>query len=178
MLFTWRCSLGLLDSNHARSTRLSLRDRSQWETKTSHLASRHQTREWWDRLPLHSGSLLALTDSFPRSIVFLDKDNNLKLGDFGLSKAMQQAAMTQTYVGVRLYHVFSYAFSRSWCRIAEIHRLLTTCHPNWSMDNLTTSNLIFGHSDVWFTNFALDSEFSCSPLPSYFMDIIDPSCLC
>jgi hypothetical protein len=32
--------------------------------------------------------------------VFLDKDNNLKLGDFGLSKAMAQAAMTQTYVGV------------------------------------------------------------------------------
>lgn len=32
--------------------------------------------------------------------VFLDERNNLKLGDFGLSKAMQQAAMTQTYVGV------------------------------------------------------------------------------
>ncbi|GAA5979101.1 hypothetical protein JCM11641_004973 [Rhodosporidiobolus odoratus] len=35
--------------------------------------------------------------------VFLDKDNNLKLGDFGLSKAMQQAAMTQTYVGTPYY---------------------------------------------------------------------------
>lgn len=35
--------------------------------------------------------------------MFLDKDNNLKLGDFGLSKAMAQAAMTQTYVGVRIY---------------------------------------------------------------------------
>lgn len=33
--------------------------------------------------------------------VFLDKNNNLKLGDFGLSKAMQYATMTQTYVGVR-----------------------------------------------------------------------------
>lgn len=32
--------------------------------------------------------------------VFLDKNNNLKLGDFGLSKAMQYATMTQTYVGV------------------------------------------------------------------------------
>lgn len=32
--------------------------------------------------------------------VFLDKENNLKLGDFGLSKAMEQASMTQTYVGV------------------------------------------------------------------------------
>ncbi|SCZ89469.1 BZ3500_MvSof-1268-A1-R1_Chr9g10420 [Microbotryum saponariae] len=35
--------------------------------------------------------------------VFLDKENNLKLGDFGLSKAMAQAAMTQTYVGTPYY---------------------------------------------------------------------------
>lgn len=41
--------------------------------------------------------------------VFLDERNNLKLGDFGLSKAMQQAAMTQTYVGV------SDAALETWC---------------------------------------------------------------
>ncbi|GAA6005558.1 uncharacterized protein JCM10292_006697 [Rhodotorula paludigena] len=35
--------------------------------------------------------------------VFLDELNNLKLGDFGLSKAMEQAAMTQTYVGTPYY---------------------------------------------------------------------------
>ncbi|GEM07962.1 G2-specific protein kinase [Rhodotorula toruloides] len=35
--------------------------------------------------------------------VFLDENNNLKLGDFGLSKAMEQAAMTQTYVGTPYY---------------------------------------------------------------------------
>ncbi|KAL8280744.1 hypothetical protein RQP46_006748 [Phenoliferia psychrophenolica] len=35
--------------------------------------------------------------------VFMDNDNNLKLGDFGLSKAMAQAAMTQTYVGTPYY---------------------------------------------------------------------------
>lgn len=35
--------------------------------------------------------------------MFLDRDNNLKLGDFGLSKAMEQAAMTQTYVGTPYY---------------------------------------------------------------------------
>ncbi len=34
--------------------------------------------------------------------VFLDRESNLKLGDFGLSKAMAQAAMTNTYVGVWL----------------------------------------------------------------------------
>jgi hypothetical protein len=39
-------------------------------------------------------------ESRSRETVFLDERNNLKLGDFGLSKAMQQAAMTQTYVGV------------------------------------------------------------------------------
>ena len=32
--------------------------------------------------------------------VFLDKDGVLKLGDFGLSKAMSNAAFTNTYVGV------------------------------------------------------------------------------
>ena len=32
--------------------------------------------------------------------VFLGKDNTVKLGDFGLSKALQQAAFTMTYVGV------------------------------------------------------------------------------
>ncbi|KAH8927139.1 kinase-like protein [Atractiella rhizophila] len=35
--------------------------------------------------------------------VFLDKDNNLKLGDFGLSKAMSVAAFTNTYVGTPYY---------------------------------------------------------------------------
>lgn len=35
--------------------------------------------------------------------MFLDKDSNLKLGDFGLSKAMAQAAMTNTYVGTPYY---------------------------------------------------------------------------
>ncbi|GAA5890408.1 hypothetical protein JCM8208_004860 [Rhodotorula glutinis] len=35
--------------------------------------------------------------------VFLDENHNLKLGDFGLSKAMEQAAMTQTYVGTPYY---------------------------------------------------------------------------
>lgn len=33
--------------------------------------------------------------------VFLDKDNLLKLGDFGLSKALGGVEMTRTYVGVR-----------------------------------------------------------------------------
>ncbi|GAA97424.1 uncharacterized protein L969DRAFT_48742 [Mixia osmundae IAM 14324] len=35
--------------------------------------------------------------------VFLDKDNMIKLGDFGLSKAMASAAFTNTYVGTPYY---------------------------------------------------------------------------
>lgn len=33
--------------------------------------------------------------------VFLDDSNNVKLGDFGLSKALAQASFANTYVGVR-----------------------------------------------------------------------------
>jgi hypothetical protein len=32
--------------------------------------------------------------------VFLDADDNIKLGDFGLSKNLVAGAFTQTYVGV------------------------------------------------------------------------------
>lgn len=49
-----------------------------------------------------SSSRHAVADPPCDDVVFLDKENNLKLGDFGLSKAMAQAAMAQTYVGVRL----------------------------------------------------------------------------
>ena len=34
-------------------------------------------------------------------LVFLDESNNVKLGDFGLSKALNQASFANTYVGVR-----------------------------------------------------------------------------
>ena len=33
-------------------------------------------------------------------IVFLDKSNSVKLGDFGLSKVLTQARMANTYIGV------------------------------------------------------------------------------
>lgn len=33
--------------------------------------------------------------------VFLDENNRVKLGDFGLAKALAQASFAQTYVGVR-----------------------------------------------------------------------------
>lgn len=62
------------------------------------------------RAAVHLSSFCADTRS--RYPVFLDNENNLKLGDFGLSKAMAQAAMTQTYVGVRLPSVFARAVGR------------------------------------------------------------------
>jgi len=34
-------------------------------------------------------------------LVFLDDNNSVKLGDFGLSKALPQASFASTYVGVR-----------------------------------------------------------------------------
>lgn len=36
------------------------------------------------------------------NIVFLDENNTVKLGDFGLSKQLAQASFANTYVGVRL----------------------------------------------------------------------------
>lgn len=39
----------------------------------------------------------SLSDLFT---VFLDADDNIKLGDFGLSKNLVAGAFTQTYVGV------------------------------------------------------------------------------
>lgn len=35
--------------------------------------------------------------------VFLDADDNIKLGDFGLSKNLVAGAFTQTYVGVSTF---------------------------------------------------------------------------
>jgi len=35
--------------------------------------------------------------------VFLDENNTVKLGDFGLSKALAQASFANTYVGVSMF---------------------------------------------------------------------------
>ena len=41
-------------------------------------------------------------DLLKPSLVFLDENNSVKLGDFGLSKALAQASFANTYVGVGL----------------------------------------------------------------------------
>lgn len=43
-----------------------------------------------------------VTPAHASSSVFLDENNSVKLGDFGLSKALPQASFANTYVGVRL----------------------------------------------------------------------------
>jgi len=40
--------------------------------------------------------------SYRPAAVFLDENNRVKLGDFGLSKALPQASFANTYVGVRV----------------------------------------------------------------------------
>src|ERR1700732_3591143 len=45
--------------------------------------------------------VLDLMPASHASPVFLDTSNTVKLGDFGLSKALAQASFANTYVGVR-----------------------------------------------------------------------------
>lgn len=52
--------------------------------------------------PLHDATHAPLS-------VFLDECNSVKLGDFGLSKALPQASFANTYVGVRLMTLFPIA---------------------------------------------------------------------
>lgn len=49
-------------------------------------------------LVVPTSNLSMLTDS---RTVFLDENNHVKLGDFGLSKALSQSNFANTYVGVR-----------------------------------------------------------------------------
>lgn len=46
--------------------------------------------------------------------VFLDENNVVKLGDFGLSKALSQSSFANTYVGVRV-SPFKFSFSLNVC---------------------------------------------------------------
>jgi len=48
--------------------------------------------------------LVQFSFSFSKaSSVFLDENHTVKLGDFGLSKALAQASFANTYVGVSIY---------------------------------------------------------------------------
>ena len=70
-----------------------------------------------DLKPDNGLSLYIANRRFPNYFppVFLDENNAVKLGDFGLSKALAQASFASTYVGVRscqgLIPAFTHLFS-------------------------------------------------------------------
>lgn len=102
-----------------------------------------------------------LTPLFPIFLsVFLDENNNVKLGDFGLSKALAQASFANTYVGVRHRLVFA-CFLRSMTD--DAFRRPITCPLSSCKKRPTTRNPISGRWVVSFTNFARSNLLSTKP---------------
>ena len=82
--------------------------------------------------------------------VFLDENNSVKLGDFGLSKALAQASFANTYVGVRSAALYS--TPRFSLHITP-RRRRTICLQNLCRRKHTIPNPIFGRSDALFMNY-------------------------
>lgn len=80
--------------------------------------------------------------------VFLDENNTVKLGDFGLSKALPQATFANTYVGVRRPVFLIISESNDLAR-HRIICLLSSCRRRH-----TTLSLISGPWVVSSTNYA------------------------
>lgn len=76
--------------------------------------------------------------------VFLDEANLVKLGDFGLSKALVQASFANTYVGVCVstMPVLRFVF------VLTLSRRHTTCLRNSCRKRHTTLSLIYGRLAV------------------------------
>jgi hypothetical protein len=67
--------------------------------KTTNITSRFEAREWYACVIPWTVIVLIMV------VVFLDENQVIKLGDFGLSKALGAANFTNTYVGVHLLHL-------------------------------------------------------------------------
>jgi len=80
--------------------------------------------------------------------VFLDESNKVKLGDFGLSKALAQASFANTYVGVCLLNQTWFNHFSHFCT-----RLRITCLQNSCRRRLTIPNLISGPLGASFTSY-------------------------
>ena len=72
--------------------------------------------------------------------MFLDDNNSVKLGDFGLSKALPQASFANTYVGVRVM-IFS-----SYPTPTQIWRYQT---PYYMSPELMQEKAYDSKSDIW-----------------------------
>ena len=80
-----------------------------------------------------------------RASVFLDNNNTVKLGDFGLSKQLAQASFANTYVGVS---VVIHNSLLTLTVFSPPNRLHTICPPNSCKKKPTTQNQIYGRSDA------------------------------
>ena len=77
--------------------------------------------------------------------VFLDDNNTVKLGDFGLSKQLAQASFANTYVGVSIAVDSSVITLINFLPFSRPH---TICPPSLCKRKLTTQNRTFGRSDA------------------------------
>ena len=86
--------------------------------------------------------------------IFLTEDGKLKLGDFGLSKAMGPATFASTYVGVSTERDVTFQLLKD-----VPPRRHTTCRQRCWMRRLTIANPMFGVLVASSSNFALSSTF-------------------
>ena len=83
---------------------------------------------------------VSLTLRQSSSAVFLDDNNSVKLGDFGLSKALPQASFANTYVGVRVIAFFTMSNLNSTSRYQT---------PYYMSPELMQEKSYDSKSDIW-----------------------------
>ena len=85
--------------------------------------------------------------------VFLDNAHKIKLGDFGLSRVLDQASLAKTFVGVR--HVFIFPLMKT---NGKLIRLCLTCPQRLFGRDPTIPKQTFGLSDARYMSSVQDSH--------------------
>lgn len=110
--------------------------------------------------------------------VFLDKDGILKLGDFGLSKAMANAAFTNTYVGTPYYMspelINGQAYDQKWVLFISSSYHITTKGQGSDVTCAPSADPIYGLLDASSTSYVLGSEWSARHNQNTWTDRIFP----